>query len=90
MSHSLARGNVSFHDILRQDICTRILDTTLDYKISDSLMGVYRELYTIMSNLSSITDFKNERTNLQVVGMKYRILNLKEQVMTLIVCHRIR
>lgn len=90
MSHSLARGNVSFHDILRQDICTRILATTLDYKISDSLMGVYRELYTIMSNLSSITDFKNERTNLQVVGMKYRILNLKEQVMTLIVCHRIR
>lgn len=60
--------------ILRQDVSTSLVDSTLNYKISPQLTEQYRELYEILSNFSKTTDFRSEKSNLQLVGMKFRML----------------
>ncbi|WBR61429.1 ATPase family associated with various cellular activities (AAA) [Drosophila suzukii associated hytrosavirus 1] len=60
--------------ILRQDICTSCLDTSLTHTISNGLKEAFAEVAEILNKFTSSTDFKHERTNLQIVAMKYRIL----------------
>lgn len=60
--------------ILRQDVCTSVLDTTLNYSVSNDLQNEYKYIDDVLSKFSSSTDFKEERTNLQLIAMKYRML----------------
>lgn len=69
---SLIRRALS--QLLRQDVCTSCLDMSLTHKISDSLLAEYKIINDMLLGFSKSTDFRQERTNIQVVGMKYRIL----------------
>lgn len=60
--------------LLKQDVCTSILDVNLNYKISPSLQHLYDELNNVLSTFTNSTNFKNEETNLQIYGIKYRLL----------------
>lgn len=60
--------------LLRQDICTSCMDMSLTYDISENLQAAYNEVYSYLAKFNSSTDFKHERTNLQMVAMKYRVL----------------
>lgn len=60
--------------ILRQDVSTSLVDSSLNYKISPELTAQYNEIVSILSSFSTVTDFKSEKTNLQLVGMKFRML----------------
>lgn len=63
--------------LLRQDICTSIVDNTLTHKISKSLADEYNSVHETLSKFSTSSDFKQEKTNLQMVAMQYRMLMLK-------------
>lgn len=63
--------------LLQQDLCTSVLDTSLPYTISDDLQTIYNDLYKVLTEFSTSTDFKHERMTLQRVGMQYRILIMR-------------
>lgn len=60
--------------LLQQDVCTSYLDKTITHKISDQLMAEYNVINNMLLSFSKSTDFRQERTNLQTIGMKFRIL----------------
>ena len=60
--------------LLQQDISTSCLDPSLTHTISDLLNTEYNIIQDMLVGFSKSTDFRQEKTNLQVVGMKYRVL----------------
>lgn len=60
--------------VLRQDISTSVLDTSLTYRISEPLQAAYNDVYAMLLNFTTITDFNAERTTVQLMAMRYRML----------------
>lgn len=60
--------------LLRQDICTSCLDPTLNYTVSAALQDEYNNLSKTLDEFTRAKEFNEERSKLQVVGMRYRLL----------------
>lgn len=60
--------------ILQQDMCTTCLDTNLLHKISPELYGEYNALNNKLSEFTNLPSFEIERTSLQQIGLRYRLL----------------
>lgn len=69
---SLLRSALS--QLLKQDIATSVMDSSLNYTISGRLTAQYNELRETLASFSVSTNFSMGQNHLQMCGLKYRYL----------------